>query len=171
VAPRAEDLARCGLDPDEARNGLGPLVAPDLQVDVDNVVVGDGDLPERVRDRERSRLVARVEVPDDPNRVVAPFDSERSALTRLEIGFIAPLVGDSALGDGRIDQRLARSEWDVAVAEVEVARERDLEAFAYAERAVLLDVDGDVGGEQGEAVGARRAGEGESCDGGEGRDR
>jgi hypothetical protein len=34
-----------------------------------------------------------------------------------------------------------------------------------------LDVDSDVGREQGEAVGACCAGEGESCDGGKGRDR
>jgi hypothetical protein len=54
---------------------------------------------------------------------------------------------------------------------VEVAREGDLEPLAHAERAVLLDVDRDVGLEQREAVGAGGAGKGECCDSREGRDR
>jgi hypothetical protein len=54
---------------------------------------------------------------------------------------------------------------------VEVAGERHLEALADPQGAVLLDVDGDVGCEQGKTVGACRAGKGESCDCGEGRDR
>jgi hypothetical protein len=54
---------------------------------------------------------------------------------------------------------------------VEVARERDLEPLADAERAVSLYLDRGVGLEQGEAVGASRAGEGENCRGGESRER
>ena len=46
-----------------------PLVAPDLEVDVDDVVVGDGDAAQRVADLERLRLVERLVVPDDPDRV------------------------------------------------------------------------------------------------------
>jgi hypothetical protein len=46
----------------------------------------------------------------------------------------------------------------------EAPRERDLQALADAERAVALDVDGDVGGEQGEALGESGPGE-DQCDG------
>ena len=80
LAPGAQDLARRRLDPDESEERLLPLVAPDLQVHVDDVVVRDGDLAQRVRDRERARLVARVEVPDDPHRVAALLDAEGAGL-------------------------------------------------------------------------------------------
>lgn len=48
------------------------------------------------------------------------------------------------------------------MAEVEVTRERDLEALADPERAVGLDLDRDVGREEREAVGASQAGQGQS---------
>ena len=60
--------------------------------------------------------------------------------------------------------RLALAQRDVAVAEVEVTREGDLEAFADPERAVRLDVDGDVPGEEREAVRARETRCGERDD-------
>ena len=84
LSPGAEDLARSRLDAHEAGERLRPLVAPDLEVDVDDVVVRDRDPLQRVRDRERTRLVARVEVPDDPHRVAASLDAERAGLARLE---------------------------------------------------------------------------------------
>ena len=85
--------------------------------------------------------------------VAAALDAERSGLSRLEARLVALPERDAALGDRRVHERLAVAERDVAVAEVEVARERDLEPLADAERAVRLDVDGDVGREQREAVG------------------
>ena len=158
LAPRAQDLPRCRLDPDEPVERLLPLVAPDLEVDVHHVVVRDRDAAERVRDRERPRLVACVEVPDDPHRVAAPLDSEGPGLAGIEARLASPTERSAALRDRRVDERLSLAERDVAVAEEEVARERDLEALADAERAVRLDVDGDVGLQQREAVGAPRGG-------------
>ena len=64
-------------------------------------------------------------------------------------------VGDAVLGDRREDQAFALPQRDVAVAEVEAAREGDLEPFADPEGAVRLDVDGDVRREEREAVRAR----------------
>jgi hypothetical protein len=58
----------------------------------------------------------------------------------------------SALGDGRLDERLPLAQGDVAVAEVEVAREGDLEPLADPQRAVRLDIDTDVRGQQREVV-------------------
>ena len=167
LAPGAQDLPWGRLDSDEPREALVPLVAPDLEVDVDHVVVGDGDPSQCVRDRERAGLVDRVEVPDDPHRVAPALDAERSGVPRLEARLVALPERDSALRDGRVHERFAFPERDVAIAEVEVARERDLEALAHPERSVGLDVDGDVRLEQGEAVSARgprqceRGGDGE----------
>ena len=159
LPPGAEDLPRRRLDADEAEERLLPLVAPDLQVDVDDVVVRDRHPAERVRDGERARLVAGVEVPDDPHRVAAPLDPERPGLAGLEARLVAARERDAALGDRRVHERLALAERDVAVPEEEVAREADLEPLAHPERAVRLDVDCDVGLEQREAVGVGSAGE------------
>ena len=155
LAPRAEDLSRGRLDPDQPREACVPLVAPDLEVDVDHVVVGDRDPAQGVRDRERARLVDRVEVPDDPHRVAAALDAERSGAPRLEARLVALPERDAPLRDGWVHERLAFPERDVAVAEVEVAGECHLEPLAHSERAVRLDVDGDVGLEEREAVCAR----------------
>ncbi len=84
---------------DEAEERLLPLVAPDLQVDVDDVVVCDRDPAERVRDGERARLVAGVEVPDDARGVAAPFDPERPWLAGLEAGLVAARERDATLRD------------------------------------------------------------------------
>jgi hypothetical protein len=54
---------------------------------------------------------------------------------------------------------------------VEVARERDLELLADADRSVRLYLDADVRGEQGEAVSRSCGREGEGGRGGEGRER
>ncbi len=109
LAPPAQDLPGRRLDADEAIEWLVPLVAPDLQIDVDDVVVRDRDAAQRVRDREGTRLIARVEVPDDPCAVTTLFDTERCRWpgSRLECGLVAPLERDAALGDRGVDQCLA----------------------------------------------------------------
>ena len=163
LSPCAEDLPRRRLDAYEAGERLLPLIAPDLQVDVDHVVVRDRHPAERVRDRESTRLVAGVEVPDDPRRVPAPFHPERPGLAGVERRLGAARERDAALGDRRVHERLAFTERDVAVPEEEVAREADLEPLAHPERAVGLHVDRDVGLEQREAVGVGGAGESEGC--------
>ena len=147
LAPPAQDLPGRRLDADEAIERLVPLVAPDLQIDVDDVVVRDRDAAQRVRDREGARLIARVEVPDDACAVTALFDTEGSRRPgpRLECGLVAPLERDAVLRDRGVDQCLAVAKRDVAIPEREVPGERDLDPLADTERAVLLDVDRDVG--------------------------
>jgi hypothetical protein len=54
---------------------------------------------------------------------------------------------------------------------VEVTGESGLDALADAERAVRLDVDGDIGRDQGEAVSRGGGREGEEYDRGESRER
>ena len=58
--------------------------APDLEVDVDDVVVGDRDAREPVADRERADLAGRLEVPDD-------------ALARCRSRTVPKVPGGSAL--------------------------------------------------------------------------
>ena len=52
------------------------MVSPDLEVDVDDVVVGDREPAEAVGDRERADAAVLPVVPDDPNPVVALLDAE-----------------------------------------------------------------------------------------------
>ena len=162
LAPPAQDLPGGRLDADEAIERLAPLVAPNLQIDVDDVVVCDRDAAQRVRDREGPRLIARVEVPDDAGAVTALFDPEGSRRPgpRLECGLVAPLERDAVLCDRGVDKCLAVAKPDVAIPEREISREPDLDPLADTERAVVLDVDRDVGREQIEAVsrsGARKS--------------
>ena len=152
LAPPAQDLPGRRLDSDEACERLAPLIAPHFEVHVDDVVVRDGDMAQRVRNGERPRLVARVEVPDDAHRVAAALNAVRPSRTRLERRLVPAAERNAALGDRRVHERLAFPQRNVAIAEVEVTRERHFEALAHAERSVLLDVDRDVGREQREAV-------------------
>ena len=68
---RGNCIDRCQIrDPDR------PVLAPDAQVHVDDVVVGDREPAKAVRDRERALLVGRPVVPDDPEPVVDAGDAE-----------------------------------------------------------------------------------------------
>jgi len=131
-----------------------------LEIDVDHVVVRDCNAPERVGDSEGPRLIARVEVPDDPYPIPAPYDAERPRRAGSELGVGALGIRDASLGYGGQDEALAFSKGNVPVAEMEVAREGDLDPLADPESAVRLDVDGDVGGEEREAVSSRSTREG-----------
>ena len=82
-------------------------------------------------------------------------------MTRSEVRLGSLEVRDTALGDGREDESLTCAQRDIAVAEVEVAGEGDIDALADPERAVGLDLDGEVGREKREAVGMRGTREGE----------
>jgi hypothetical protein len=86
-------------------------------------------------------------------------DPEGTQRARFQVGLRPLPVRDAALDDGRAHERLPWAQRDVAVAEVEVAREGDLEPFADSERSVRLDVDPDVRGEEREAVRASGAGQ------------
>jgi hypothetical protein len=100
-----------------------------------------------------------------------PRETERSQGARSEVCFGALPISDAALGDGREDERLTRTQRDIAVPEVEVAVKGNLDPFADPERAVLLDVDGHVRREEREAIGARDAGQRKGSNRGGGRER
>jgi hypothetical protein len=100
-----------------------------------------------------------------------PRDAERSHAAGSQIGRGPLYEGDAALRNRGVDERLTRPQRNVAIAEVEVAREGDLDPLADPECPVRLDVDGDVGGEKREAVGARGTGQRERRDCGKRRDR
>ena len=122
-------------------------------------------MAQRVRNGERPRLVARVEVPDDAHGVAAALNAVRPSRTRLERRLVPATERNTALGDRRVHERLAFPQRNVAIAEVEVTRERHFEPLAHAERSVLLDVDCDVGRDQREAVSRSGGREGEGCAG------
>jgi hypothetical protein len=80
VAPRADDVAGCHQRRRELAEPHLPLVAPDLDVDVDDVVVGRRDSAEPVVDPEPALLGGGLVVPDDSGRLVGPRLSERAGL-------------------------------------------------------------------------------------------
>ena len=125
---------------------LVPLVAPDVQVDVDNVVVGDGEVAQAVADRERARLRERLVVPDDP---VAAVDRGRAEgvrdAARAELRRGARCVTKPVLLDGDIADLLSVPERDVTVAAREGPVEDEREPLLDGERPVVLDGDVDVG--------------------------
>ena len=55
-----------------------PLISPDLQVDVDDVVIGHRQPGEGVLDGERPVLVSSPVMPDDPGHRPAVLNSKRS---------------------------------------------------------------------------------------------
>ena len=148
---------------------LLPLVAPDLQVHVDDVVVGDGQAVERVADRERPRQDGRV-VPDDPEPAV---DVGRAERVRRALGAelrrrAGPVLG-AGLADVDVRDRLAVPQRDVAVPAREDAVERVDDVLLDLERAVRLDDHLDVRLREREVAGRRAAREHERRRGG-GRD-
>src|SRR5581483_9667469 len=69
MAPRAHHASRRGEARRQAPETLLPFAAPDLQVDVDDVVVGDGEPVHVVPKLEDPRLVGGAVVPDDAHTV------------------------------------------------------------------------------------------------------
>jgi hypothetical protein len=125
------------------------VVAPNPQVHVDDVVVGDGEAAESIGDVEGSGLVGRGVVPDDANRVVDLRDAERAGgVVAPELRVSARLVAPAFLADRDVVDRLARAERDVAVRAAEGAGEVERDPLADEERPVRLDADADVGGRE-----------------------
>ena len=140
VVGRARKLDRRGQPPEP----LLPLVAPDLQVHVDDVVVGDREPSQPVADRERPRGERGV-VPDDPVPSVDRDVAERARLAaRAELGRSARPVALLALGDVDVRDRLALAERNVPVPAGEDAVERERDPLLDRERPVRLDRDVDV---------------------------
>ncbi len=136
-----------------------PLVAPDAQIHVHDVVVRDRQPSEPVRDRERPPLVRGPVVPDDPHALRARLDAVRAGHAEApELGARPGDVVIASFGDADVVDRLSRAERDVAVRAAEVAREVERDLLAHEERPVRLDLHGDVG--VGERVRLRAAGGG-----------
>jgi hypothetical protein len=93
---------------------LLPLVAPDLQVEVHDVVVGDREPAEPVADREGADVGKRAVVPHDPYPVGKVRDAVRVGIAaRAELGRGARVVPSPALLDEDLVEHLALAHWDV----------------------------------------------------------
>ena len=125
------------------------MVSPDAQVDVDDVVVSDGEAAKAVRDREGPPLVARAVVPDDPKGILNASDAEavrEPEAAELRVG-TRPIASGS-LADGDLVDRLATSQRDVAIGAAERAGEVERDPLTNEERPVWLNPSGDVRGRQ-----------------------
>ncbi len=99
-----------GLGRGQSAERLLPLGAPDLEIDVDDVVVGDGDAPEAVVDVERAELVGGLVVPDDANRSSDDGGAEGArGIGAAELGAAARAVGAAVLADARRRRSTRRS--------------------------------------------------------------
>ncbi len=131
-----------------------PLVAPDLQVDVDDVVVGDGEPAEPVADRERALLGRGAVVPDDAEPAVRIGGPERVRVARAaELGRRSLAVAATGLGDVDVVDRLPVAQRDLAKRARERAVEGERDPLGDPERAVLGDLDVDRGLGQRERLG------------------
>ena len=82
VPPGPDDVARTGRRRGQPTQRLVPLVAPDLEIDVDDVVVGDRQAAHPIADLEGPDLVRRAVVPHDPLGVAVAGDAERPRRAR-----------------------------------------------------------------------------------------
>ena len=106
---------------------LGPLGAPHLQIHVDDVVVGNREPAEPVRDREGAGLAGGLEVPDDADTMGAPVDRiGAGGVDAAQLGATALGVLLALLADDDVIDRLALADRDVTVRAVERARDRDV---------------------------------------------
>ena len=133
-----------------------PVVPPDVQVDVDDIVVGDRESAEAVGDVEGPPLGVRGVVPDDPDALV---DSSHAVgvrqveATELRVG--AGPVERVSLADGHVVDRLALAERDVPIGPAEGPVEVESDLLPHEQRAVRLDLHGDVG--ERKRIGLRRS--------------
>jgi hypothetical protein len=126
---------------------LLPLVAPDPEIDVDDVVVRDCEAGEAIADREGAGLVRRLEAPDDSHAAAEILDAERAERPAgLELGGGAGPVRGSALGDGDSRDLLALAVRDLteAVRELEAAAEGDGDPLLDRDRAVRPHLGADI---------------------------
>ena len=156
MTPRADDVPGPGHRRREPSQALLPLVAPDLEIHVDDVVVADGQPAQAVADRERPCLVRRLVAPDDPGTLVEVADAVRSRRAAgLELCRRSRLEGLAALRDAEHLDALAVPQGDLAepVGEAEVA-EREGDVLLDRDGAVREDVRADV--RRGQVVGLRK---------------
>jgi hypothetical protein len=166
VPPGTHHSARAGHRRGQRPESLLPLVAPDLQVHVDDVVVADREAGEAVPDRERPRLVARLEAPDDADPSAEVLGAERPRWpTGLELGRRAGSVRLPVLEDDDAGDLLAAPVRDLPEAVRKRAGECDRDRLLDGERAVGPDGDADVGGDEVVRLRERCGSERERADG------
>ena len=140
MSPGAIDRRRQPAEPDL------PLVAPDLQVHVDDVVVRGRDAAQPVADAEAAPLRRRSVVPDDPHAVLGLRRPVRARARRAaELRARSRPVGDVALGDRDLVERLPVLERDLAERAAEVTGEVERDRLVDRQAAVRRDLDDDVG--------------------------
>ena len=131
VAPGAPILpGACSVAVSWSRPDL-PLVAPDVEVDVDDVVVGDREPAQRVADLERLRLVERAVVPDDPHPCRRGGRRRRCRRVGCTRGRCSRRAGSACRSRAprRREIDSPGRERDLAVAAREEARERVLDVL------------------------------------------
>jgi hypothetical protein len=116
------------------------LIAPRAKVHVDDVVVGNRQTAELVRDGKCPLLVTRLVVPDDPQAVLDPRDPERARrAVAPELGVATGAVARRALRDRDVVDRLALAERNVPVSAGERAGEVKGDLLADEQRRIRLD--------------------------------
>ena len=123
-------------------DGHGPVISPDLEVDVDDVVVGDREPAEAVGDRERADAAVLPVVPDDPNPVVALLDAVCvRSVEAPQLGVASGPVAATGLAHLHEVDVLPVAHGDVPVRAAERARVRERDVLAHEQRAVGRDLD------------------------------
>ena len=141
VAPRLEHRPGRDLGRSQPVERHLPLGAPDLEVDVDDVVVGHGNAPQPVVHGERAELVGGPVVPDDAERVAHLGRSVRvGGVDAAELGAPSRPVRPAALGHADAIDRLAVAERDVAKTAAERPAERVGDVLVDEQAAVLRDL-------------------------------
>ena len=160
MPPGADDVARRDQRGRELAEPDLPLVAPDLDVHVDDVVVGRRDPAQPVVDPEAPRLRLRSVVPHDSHALVRPRRAERSGPVRaLELRARAWAVRLLSLRDRDLVERLAVAERDLAERAGKGAVELKDDHLVDEQAAVAGDLDRHVRRGQGERLGGRVPGE------------
>ena len=145
VPPRAQDLSRGRLGRGEAAERLVPFGAPDLEIHVDDVVVGDRDAGQAVVDIEGPELVRCGVVPDDAH--LSPDDRRAECSRRvgaLELGAATGTVGATVLADAHVVDGLPTAQGDLPVAPAERAGERVGDVLVDHDGAIRGDPDRDI---------------------------
>ena len=137
VPPGPHDAAGRGEGRRELAEALFPLVAPDVQVDVDDVVISNGESAQAVAQLERAGLVGCAVVPDDARVAVELRHSVGPGCVRTaELRAAARVVRAAAFEHGHVADGLARPQWDLAIPAGETAVEGVLDLLVDEKSAV-----------------------------------
>ncbi len=168
-------LGRPGGEDDPGRDLIGthrPLIAPDLELEIGDVVVDPDDSSQPIHELERARLVAGVVVPDHPGQTGLDVETVGAGgRGASQPGASTGLVSGRLVADRHELEALPATERDVAVCPGERAVEVVGEMLGDEQRAIVLDLDDDVGagdvirlGQGGQGRGQQECGDGEEPD-------